>query len=96
MLNNNPIKIFSYNRKLAKQAENYAIEAHKNQSTIDGYHSYFFGHISPVTQVVERAIDFLPFFNENDATISICCAYLHDTIEDTAISYEDIKSNFGE
>lgn len=68
-----------------KEAAYLAISLHGTQ-TYDGYPYYY--HLE---QVVDVLIEF--GFTEDKYIIS---AYLHDILEDTAISYNDIKKQFGE
>lgn len=70
----------------------FAINAHKGQKMICpsggvDYSAHFFG-------VTMTAINFAK--NENvDMNLVVSVALLHDTIEDTKVSFEDIESNFG-
>lgn len=69
---------------LVKEAAYFAISAHGNQ-TYDGYPYYY--HL-------EEVVDILREFGYTDDKY-IISGYLHDTLEDTAMSYNDIKKRFG-
>ena len=69
---------------LVKEAAYFAISAHGNQ-TYDGYPYYF--HL-------EEVVDVLKEFGFREDTY-IMAGYLHDALEDTAVSYNDIKNKFG-
>ena len=63
----------------------FACEAHGDQLDDCG-HSYFESHVIQVVKILQQVTD--------DPDI-ICAAYLHDTIEDTDVTYEDIVERFG-
>ncbi len=69
---------------LVKEAAYFAISAHGNQ-TYDGYPYYF--HLEEVVEVLRE-------FGFTEDTY-IMAGYLHDALEDTAVSYNDIKNKFG-
>lgn len=52
----------------------------------------YINHIGSVTFEVMNA---LPFEKEVDADLAVLCAILHDTVEDTAFTYEDVLKHFG-
>lgn len=65
----------------------YAVKAHKDQTRSDG---------SPYVKHPERVASFVQKFKKShnlDALIS--AAYLHDTIEDTDTTHEDLEKMFG-
>ena len=70
---------------LVKEAAYFAISAHGNQ-TYDGYPYYY--HL-------EEVVDILHEFGYTDDKY-VVAGYLHDCLEDTAVSYNDIKEIFGE
>lgn len=71
--------------KLIDKAYDFGKIAHKGQLRANG-EKYFTGHCVPVAiHIAEMGMD---------ATL-ICAALLHDTIEDTDITYEQIKDSFG-
>ena len=69
---------------LVKEAAYFAISAHGNQ-TYDGYPYYY--HLEEVVDILREF-----GFTEDKYIIS---GYLHDAMEDTAVSYNDIKEKFG-
>lgn len=69
---------------LTKEAAYLAISAHGNQ-TYDGYPYYY--HLEDVVDILREF-----GFTEDKYVIS---GYLHDILEDTSISYNDIKNKFG-
>ncbi|MBP7835056.1 HD domain-containing protein, partial [Candidatus Saccharibacteria bacterium] len=72
--------------EIIDRAYEYGKLAHKGQTRANG-DKYFNGHCVPVAiHIAELGMD---------ATL-ICAALLHDTIEDTGVSYDDIKDNFDE
>jgi len=53
----------------------------------------YINHIGSVTFEILKAIE----IDENlDSDLAIKCAVLHDTVEDTGLSIEDVKNRFGE
>jgi (p)ppGpp synthase/HD superfamily hydrolase len=49
-------------------------------------------HVSFVSMEVMAALLHEP---EQDGNLAVQCALLHDVIEDTGVSYEDVKDVFG-
>jgi len=72
-------------KKLIRLAFNTALEAHKSMRRRTG-EPYIY-HPLAVAQVVAEEIGL--------GTTSIVCALLHDTVEDTHLSLEDIENMFG-
>ncbi|MBD2195218.1 MULTISPECIES: HD domain-containing protein [Calothrix] len=73
------------------KAYKFAAQAHQGQK-IPGSEIPYIMHLSFVSMEVIAAL------NENkeyDGNLAIQCAILHDTIEDTNITYEQIKTEFG-
>ncbi len=68
-----------------KEAAYFAISAHGSQ-TYDGYPYYY--HL-------EEVVDILREFGYTEDKY-VVAGYLHDTLEDTSVSYNDIKELFGE
>jgi (p)ppGpp synthase/HD superfamily hydrolase len=58
----------------------------------DGEKIEYINHIGSVTFEVLKAIEQTPGMN---AALAVSCALLHDSIEDTPFSYEDVKELFG-
>jgi (p)ppGpp synthase/HD superfamily hydrolase len=69
---------------ITEKAKVFAIASHHNQ--MYGGVPYL-KHLQDVVNVVES-------FGYSD-NLSVCCAWLHDTLEDTNTSYHDIKQMFG-
>ena len=72
-------------RQLLLKAYHYAEEMHKNQKRASG--EPYFTHPCAVAEIlVDLGMD----------TPSVAAAFLHDVIEDTPATAEDIKKNFGD
>ena len=69
------------------EAQDYARKAHEDQLDDMGK-PYFDAHIHPVALSITELCP-------EDVNL-IAAAYLHDTIEDTDITYEDLKASFNE
>lgn len=77
-------------KKLLETAMDYAENAHEGQmwKMSDGTDvSYFEGHLMGVYQILKN--------DENADEEMLITAMLHDTIEDTAVTYQDILDRFG-
>ncbi len=74
------------NKKSIRKAFNFAVEAHSNQRRKTG-EPYIF-HPIAVAKIVAYKIGL--------GTTSIIAALLHDVVEDTKFSLEDVLQNFGE
>ena len=70
---------------LIKNVYEYAKEKHKNQLRKSG-EPYIIHPLHVAYTLAELGLD----------TQTICAALLHDVVEDTETTYEDIKNNFGE
>lgn len=68
-----------------REAYEFAKEAHKGQTYSNGK-DYMDDHILPVVHVVKQVTDDM---------IVIIATYLHDTLEDTSVTYEELKLKFG-
>lgn len=83
-----------WDEEIFNKAMFFAIKAHGNQKMKNPEETPYFAHIFGVTQnLIKNAIE------DNakiDWNFAVQVALLHDTIEDTAITYDDIKQNFGE
>ncbi len=73
-------------KKTIRQAFDMAMEAHKDMRRKTG--EPYILHPLAVAQICAEEIGLGP--------LAIVCALLHDTVEDTHLTLEDIKSNFGE
>ncbi len=79
-------KMSSGDRKRLRRAFEIAAEAHKNQRRKSG-EPYIF-HPLAVAKIVASEIGL--------GLTSVMCALLHDTVEDTEITFDDIKREFGD
>lgn len=88
-----------FNIELYKRALHFAAEAHNGQLTPNGY-----PYILHVTSVAVEVIG--SYLNNNthtysedriygDINVAACCALLHDTIEDTNVTYSELCATFG-
>ena len=73
------------NVDLEFESYKFASIKHKNQLDDEGL-PYFMVHIIPVVNILEQIT--------TDKEI-IAAAYLHDTLEDTDTTYEELEENFG-
>ena len=91
MINNNELidQIKSYNRFLnsdsLNKAYNFALEAHQNQKRDEGV-PYIIHPVAVAKILTELKLD----------SATITTGLLHDTIEDTNVTYETVKKEFGE
>ncbi len=77
---------------LVRNAMFFAIKKHEGQTMKDPKSMPYTAHFIGVTM---NAIKYaLLDTNEIDWNLLVCCAILHDTIEDTNTTYEEIKSLF--
>ncbi len=74
------------------KAYKFAAHAHQNQK-IPGSEIPYIMHLSFVSMEVIAA---LTMEKEHNGDLAIQCAILHDTIEDTDITFEGIKADFSE
>ena len=72
-------------REIIYKAFNYAKEAHKDQHRASG-EPYFIHPCAVATILINLGMD----------ASTVAAAFLHDVIEDTAVTAEDIKNTFGE
>ena len=91
MIDNNELinQIKSYNRFLnietVSKAYNFALEAHQNQKRDEGV-PYIIHPVAVAKILTELKLD----------SATITTGLLHDTIEDTNVTYESVKKEFGE
>ena len=91
MINNNELinKIKEYNKflnsKSLSKAYNFALEAHQNQKRDEGV-PYIIHPVAVANILTELKLD----------SATITTGLLHDTIEDTNITYDTVKKEFGE
>lgn len=69
----------------------FAAEAHNGQ-LLPGTHLPYIVHVSLVAMEVTAA---LVVEQVDNPDLAVQCALLHDTIEDTDVTYDDIKEQFG-
>ena len=79
------------NPDLYQKLIRFAGEAHADQK-VPGSALPYLVHL---TTVCLETISAMQHFPDGDIDLAIACALLHDTIEDTATSYEDIQEAFG-
>jgi (p)ppGpp synthase/HD superfamily hydrolase len=72
--------------EIIAEARIFAYHYHLGQLD-DSRKSYFFSHLEPVAKALEQFTD--------DEEI-IAAGYLHDIIEDTDVTYEQLKEKFGQ
>jgi (p)ppGpp synthase/HD superfamily hydrolase len=80
-----------WSQDLYLKAINFAANAHKDQK-MEGKNYSYIVHFTSVCMEVIACLFNSKIKNED---IAIQCALLHDTIEDTEITYHDILNNFG-
>ena len=91
MINNNELidQIKSYNKFLnsatLNKAYNFALDAHQNQIREEGV-PYIIHPVAVAKILTELKLD----------SATITTGLLHDTIEDTKVTYENVKKEFGE
>ena len=91
MINNNELidKIKSYNKFLnsdsLNKAYNFALDAHQNQKREEGV-PYIIHPVAVANILTELKLD----------SATITTGLLHDTIEDTNVTFETVKKEFGE
>ncbi len=91
MINNNELinQIKSYNKflnsKTLNKAYNFALEAHQNQKREEGV-PYIIHPVAVAKILTDLKLD----------SATITTGLLHDTIEDTKVTYESVKKEFGE
>jgi GTP diphosphokinase / guanosine-3',5'-bis(diphosphate) 3'-diphosphatase len=91
MINNNELidQIKSYNKFLNSEtlnkAYNFALEAHQNQKREEGV-PYIIHPVAVAKILTDLKLD----------SATITTGLLHDTIEDTKVTYENVKKEFGE
>jgi (p)ppGpp synthase/HD superfamily hydrolase len=74
------------NSDIIQKAIRFAAEAHQTQK-VPGTELGYLLHLAQVASEV---------FAAGCSELSVLCAYLHDTLEDTEATYEAVESNFGE
>ncbi|NJO87915.1 MAG: bifunctional (p)ppGpp synthetase/guanosine-3',5'-bis(diphosphate) 3'-pyrophosphohydrolase [Chloroflexia bacterium] len=89
--------INTWNREKYIKAWKFATKHHTGQKYGGSEPEEYIDYINHIGMVCMEVIWALKHTNEKyDADLAIQCAILHDTIEDTEATFDDIKSLFGE
>ena len=80
-----------WKQEIYLEAMNFAAKAHGDQKVPDSNNSYL-AHLACVAMEVMTATCDDPEVNHD---LAVQCALLHDTVEDTKVTYEDIRARFG-
>ncbi len=80
-----------WNQDEFQKAWNFASDAHNGQC-VPGTNRPYINHIGNVAMEVMAAIAFCQDINNPDLLVQ--CALLHDTIEDTKITFDEVKNTF--
>lgn len=78
------------------KAWDFASLAHQGQTyggSLEGQKFEYINHIGSVAMELIWALSHTP---QVDGNLAIQCALLHDTLEDTKVTYEELRSNFGD
>lgn len=75
------------------KALNFAAVAHKDQKTPNG--TPYLNHLCLVAMEVIHACE-ISKIKEEDANLAISCALLHDVIEDTDVTFDDLINEFSD
>ncbi len=81
-----------FTQEVYQRTIKFAGEAHKNQK-VPGAGANYLVHLSNVAMEVMIAYYHSPYF---DVGFAMQLAFLHDSIEDTQVSYKQLKRKFGE
>lgn len=79
---------------LYQRAIRFAAEAHRGQQ-VPGTELPYLLHLANVCMEVLTALA-QPSAGGRDADLAMQCALLHDTLEDTAVTYEELRTRFGQ
>lgn len=71
---------------LIEKAKQFAKEAHKNHTESDAFKTPYYFHLQRVASLVQLS---------GGSEEEIAAAWLHDTVEDTGVTIEDIEREFG-
>lgn len=80
-----------FSQEVYLKALKYAAKAHKEQKTPNGLP--YLTHVVSVAMEVIYASE-KSNLDEEKVNLAISCALLHDTIEDTSITYDDLYTDF--
>ena len=78
---------------LYTKAQNFSSQAHKGQK-VPGSDLPYITHIANVVMEVMSAISMSNSLNDPD--LAVQCACLHDVLEDTQVTYQQLRSEFGQ
>ena len=78
--------LFAKNEAIVKKAYMFAEKKHRNQKDDNGF-PYFTAHVCQVARIIDTIC--------SEDAILIQSAFLHDLIEDTNTTYDEIKNKFG-
>ena len=78
---------------LVQKAQDFAIERHKGQFYAEG--DYFEKHVQGVADSVNKALSEKQGVGWVTFQETLAVAYLHDTVEDSDATIDDIKTMFG-
>lgn len=81
-----------WNQDLYQKAMHFAASAHKEQKVPGKNYSYTV-HFALVAMEIMGAITAGETENPD---LAVCCALLHDTLEDTEVTYEELEKIFGD
>ncbi len=81
----------NWSQETYTKAFRFAAEAHQGQ-LFPGTKLPYIMHVSFVCMEVTAALAHEP---EQDGNLAVQCALLHDVIEDTEVSFEDVRDGFG-
>lgn len=74
---------------LAERAKQYAIKAHGSQQYGELPYSY---HLQRVSEIIR---EYHQHFDETHFDYIVAAAWLHDVVEDTPVTFEDVRDEFG-
>ena len=80
-----------FSQEVYKKALIYAAKAHNEQKTPDGLP--YLTHVTSVAMEVIHACE-KSQIEEEKANLAVSCALLHDTIEDTSVTYDELYTDF--
>lgn len=85
----------NWSKELYDKAWQFASQAHQGQKYGGREKGVKVEYIKHIEDVAKEVIETLSHAPEMNGDLAIQCALLHDVIEDTSYTYEDIKQQFG-